>query len=694
MPKEVSVQQLIAALPTDGTALSNKRIQEQLKWSKLDYERIREEALTQRLVKKAPGQGGSLRRYLTDVFAPTPERPHLRDSVEPPDVLSDKDAEPSGDPYLLSSANLREDFALQLHRDLEASCEQGRMTYDEALVDFVLRALGEDQFDEPTACSYVDVDSFSNEVRLRIDGYDLHEEDHEDRVEIDLFVVYGASPLQKSRDGATTLQVPVIEGSAANALFRAARRFVEESLRDLDREISSNIEASDVARSIKASKRLARVNINLITNAEARQFDRTPERIGDVEIHKRALDINHLRRLFNPDAIEVDFSAARSGGIPCVALPEANDTYRSYLAVVPGEFLAALYGRYRQRLLEANVRSYLKASNHSVNQGIIETIARQPERFFAYNNGITATADELVAEPASDGGLSLLRCRNLQIVNGGQTTASLFHATVRKIPLDRVFVPMKINEVIDRARSAEIVQAISYSANRQNKVHLSDLGANQPFHIALQTLANSEVPPEPAKGVLLGSHWTYERMRGQYLNDVNLERTPAKKRIFQQKYPKSQVLSKTDVARYYMTWNQMPFSVCHGSEKNYTRFRTVIGQGFVPDALWFRHLVAKAILVETCDEIVMRQKVPGFKANIVAYAVALLAHVEGDRTDLDEIWRTQRVHGNTVQWLEKAIPIVREHIMAPSREGKNVGEISKKEDCWKRLVDSWRILAR
>jgi hypothetical protein len=691
MSKEVSVERLVAALSADGTSMSNKRLQEHLKWSKTDYDKVREEALAQRLVKKAPGQGGSLRRALTTASSEA--------QADEPDETRETEAdgaaaEASQDPDLPRPSNAREEFALQLHLDIEASCQPGRMSYDEALVDFVLGALGEDQFDEPTACPYVDVDSFSNEVRLRIDGYDLHEDDDEDRDLIDLFVVHSAPPLSRSVDGTATLQIPVLEGAPANALFRAARRFVEESLRDLDREITSDLEARDVARSIKASKKLARVYINLVTNAEVRQFDRTVERVGAIEVHKRALDISSLRRLLNPDAIEVDFSAARPGGIPCVALPDSNDTYRSYLAVVPGRFLADLYERYKQRLLEANVRSFLKAGNHSVNQGIIETITRQPERFFAYNNGITATADELVVEPSSDGGLALVRCRNLQVVNGGQTTASLFHAKVRNVALERVFVPMKINEVIDRGHASEIVQAISYSANRQNKVHLSDLGANQPFHVALQTLAESEVPPVPAKSVHPGARWTYERMRGQYLNDVKLARTPAKVRKFQQEHPKSQVLTKTDVARYYMVWNKMPFSVCYGAEKNYQRFRVVIDEKFVPDAAWFRHLVAKALLVEACDEIVTKQKVPGFKANIVAYTVALLSHVRGAQTDLDAIWRTQRVDTDTLRWLETAIPVVREHITAPARDGKNVGEISKKEDCWKRLVDIWEARAR
>jgi hypothetical protein len=693
MNDDTMIDVLVAALPTDGTAVSNKRLQGQLKWTKAAYERVREAAVEARRVKTAQGQGGSLRRVLqgsVKVDTPVIEEAHKEAASSMPPTRDSLALDPS----MPQPTNAKEEFAVQLHMDFDAASANGRVDYDEALIDFALNVLSDSQFDEPMACSYVDFDSFNNELRLRIDGYDIHEDDDENRDVIDLFVVHGASPYATADDGRTVLRVPAFDGPPVNALFRAARRFVEESYRDLDREITDNEEARGVARSIRASKRLARITINLVTNAEVRQFDRTPEKVNGVEVHKRVLDLNVLRRLLRPEGNEVDFTEAHQCGIPCVALPDDNGVFRSYLAVVPGAFLAKLYDRYKQQLLEANVRSYLKAGNHSVNQGIIETIRKQPERFFAYNNGITATADELVVGPGTDGGLSLVRCRNLQIVNGGQTTASLFHATLKKIPLERVFVPMKINEVLDRVHADDIVQQISFSANRQNKVSFSDFGANQPFHVALHSLAKREVPPVPRKGAQPGAKWTYERMRGQYQTDLTLQRTPARIKKFMQEYPKAQVLTKPDVARYHMIWDQRPFSVCYGAEKNYQRFRSSIGKDFVPDARWFRHLVAKALLVDCCDEIVLSQKVPGFKVNIVAYTVALLSCERGDRTDLDAIWRTQSVDDETRRWFAEAIPLVREHITAPALDGKNVGEVSKREDCWTRLLLTWKARGR
>lgn len=664
--------QFIAALPEDGTFISNKKLLDKLGWEHDQYEQVRSELVTKGVVKKGPGQGGTVCRLSPTASSrePSPSAPPV-EAVEPSSTSS---------PSLPPPSNPKEEFALQLHEDIEGRRKANKRTYEQALVEYALEILDEEQFEEPTPCPYEDFDNFSNELRMRIDGYDLHEDDDDERVAIDLFVAHAASPLSVGDNTEMKLRIPTFEGAPVNALFRAARRFAEASRHGLHRELTDNDEARDVARSIHASRNLARINLILITNTEVRQFDRTSESMDGVEIHKRVLDLGALRRLFKPDAIEVDFSVGRPGGIPCVPLPDRNEVYRSFLAVMPGAFLCKLYEQYGQRLLEANVRAYLRAGG-KVNKGIIDTIRKSPAMFFAYNNGITATADELVVETSPDGGSTLVRCRNLQVVNGGQTTASLYYAKQRKVSLDAVYVPMKISEVLDRSQSAEVVQRISISANSQNKVNLSDLGANQPFHVTLQSLAEREAPPK-------GRRWFYERMRGQYQNEL-AQRTPARKREFQSTFPKEQVLTKTDVARYSMIWDQKPYSVCFGSEKNYQRFRHQLPDNFVPTATWFHELVAKALLTERCDKHVTDSKIPGYKANIVAYTVALLARVRGKETDLDAIWREQHVDADTDKWLQSMIERVRAHITRPPREGMNIGEWSKKEECWKRLVESF-----
>ena len=101
--------------------------------------------------------------------------------------------------------------------------------------------------------------------------------------------------------------------------------------------------------------------------------------------------------------------------------------------------------------------------------------------FFAYNNGIAATATEVDTEQTPEG-LVITRIKDLQIVNGGQTTASIANAvlTARKnefIDLERIKVPMKIS-VLDHDMSEKIIPKISEYSNSQNKVDASDFFSN------------------------------------------------------------------------------------------------------------------------------------------------------------------------------------------------------------------------
>ena len=97
--------------------------------------------------------------------------------------------------------------------------------------------------------------------------------------------------------------------------------------------------------------------------------------------------------------------------------------YTSYLATVSGNDLVSYYNQYGKRLLESNVRTFLSLRGN-VNKGIYNTL-RSDECvfFFAYNNGLSGTASDVLFE----GGL-IKSIQNLQIVNGGQTMSTIFKA--------------------------------------------------------------------------------------------------------------------------------------------------------------------------------------------------------------------------------------------------------------------------
>ena len=106
----------------------------------------------------------------------------------------------------------------------------------------------------------------------------------------------------------------------------------------------------------------------------------------------------------------------------CLPIPTGTEEYDGYLTFLPGSFLAFLYEQYGFKLLEQNVRSFLRF-RAGINRGIKETILKRPQMFFAFNNGISATADSIELD---DSNSIIRKISNLQIVNGGQTTATFF----------------------------------------------------------------------------------------------------------------------------------------------------------------------------------------------------------------------------------------------------------------------------
>lgn len=359
-------------------------------------------------------------------------------------------------------------------------------------------------------------------------------------------------------------------------------------------------EVVNVARSIAKAKALQEINLVVVTNGVLTgPPDRSADAIDGISVRRRVLDLNAIRRLRQPETIAVDFGAGGQVGIPACSSPATNEVYRSYLAVVPGAFLAEQYAKFSQRLLEGNVRSYLRASG-KVDKGILKTIREEPHMFFAYNNGITATADGIMVEQMPGGGLSLVRCTNLQIVNGGQTTVSLYQARRRKISLDGVHIAMKISQVVARDRASDLVQSISVYANGQNKVSFSDSGrATLPCSPSEARRARGpEGEWRGTEGWAGADHrarWYYERMRGQYAQDLS-RLAPAKKRDFEKRFPKKRVLSNGTFARHMMIWRAVPHLVSFGNEKNYGRFLEWAGKegwldekGTKPDVPWFRN---------------------------------------------------------------------------------------------------------
>ncbi|MEX0732557.1 MAG: AIPR family protein [Aquisalimonadaceae bacterium] len=478
---------------------------------------------------------------------------------------------------------------------------------------------------------------------------------------------------------------PSVTKTQCDTAFRQAEACLRKALTGHHTSLEEASETYDAFQRIyEIRNKLTKCRIYLLTDGTVNQETFTAEDVGDISVVLNVWDIRRIYRFttsgmkFEP--IEIDFENEYGMSLQCLSLVDPNSDYQGYLAVIPGNVLAAIYDRYGPRLLERNVRSFLQARG-KVNQGIRKTIIEEPHRFFAYNNGITATADDIDFED-EPGGLKIRKVRNLQIVNGGQTTASLFHTAKKdKADLGGIFVQAKLS-VIPEEHVDEIVPLISRFANSQNKVNDADFFANDPFHIEIEELSRSVWTPT-LEGTSRTTHWFYERARGQYMDAKARETTPARKRQFEALWPSRQKFTKTDLAKFENTWMQLPHIVSNGAQKNFNDFSVRLKErGKVKvDVEYFEHLVAKAVLFKRADRIVRDQDFGGYKANIVTYTLAWLAHHTSQRIDLDRIWQEQDLSPVLQQAIKNVSHEVQRIITNPPNN-RNITEWCKRKECW------------
>lgn len=442
---------------------------------------------------------------------------------------------------------------------------------------------------------------------------------------------------------------------------------------------------------------ISKIKLILITNAVySARTDAVPAgTIGDIPATYNIWDLSRFYRYESSgqarEDLVVNFQEDYGDSVPALAASKSGDDLESYLMVIPGLQLAEIYDKWGARLLESNVRSFLQARG-KVNQGIRDTIKSQPAMFFSYNNGLSATADS-VETNAGPGGLRITSAKNLQIVNGGQTTASI-HAAKRLSPesLADVYVQMKLT-VVPSEHSEEIVPKISQYANSQNKVSVADFFSNHPFHIRIEEYSRRVLAPA-IENTNRETKWFYERARGQYLVE-RAKRSDAERRRFDMEFPKTQLFTKTDLAKAELSFKGMPDTVSKGAQKNFAEFSRQIGDIWTKssnrfDETWYRRLVAKLIVFRHLEKTVTRQAwyPGGYRANIVTYAIAkLITDVEqmGLLVDLDEVWKVQAVPAALDQALmasaEEASAVLNEPILGI----KNISEWAKKQPCWEIL---------
>jgi hypothetical protein len=532
---------------------------------------------------------------------------------------------------------------------------------------------------EPQICHYT---AKVRNANLRLSGYALSD----DADQLDLFVSLYSG----------VNEVTPIPDSETKTAAEQCLRFLSNCA---DGRLASTMDESNDAYPLALTVQdgyanLDQIRIYVITDRQAKAKNFKTREIAGKTVKLEVMDIERLHRHWSEgkprDEIVVNFEEASGGALPCVYIPGELTEYDYALTVIPGEALRFIYEKYGARLLEANVRSFLSVTG-KVNRGIRDTLKDAPDRFMAYNNGIVIVADEANFSRMNDGGPGLLWMKGMQIVNGGQTTASIYFTKKKnpEVDLARVRVPAKI--IVLRPGGAtdeeELISDISKYANSQNSVKLSDLSANKPFHVQIETLSLTTYCPD---GI---GRWFYERAAGSY--NVMLMRegtTPARLRQLREAIPTSRKFTKTDLAKYLNAWEQQPHYVSLGSQKNFERFMADLTSNEpdatvqLPDVSAYKQMIAKAIVFKRTQSLV-RPMFQAFQANVTAYLVSLLANRLGQKLDLEFIWTKQDISDKLRLQLQNWAPEVNA-VLHESAGGRMISEWAKRPECWSAIRDA------
>lgn len=378
------------------------------------------------------------------------------------------------------------------------------------------------------------------------------------------------------------------------------------------------------------------------------------------------------------------------GGLPClISDAEAQQIEKGQTGVlitkIPGTFLAAFYNEHRMRLLERNVRAFLQFTG-KVNKGIRDTIQSFPDRFLSYNNGISVTASKVRMERAADGIYRMLQAEDFQIVNGGQTTASIARCAREKDDISSIHVAMKLT-VVPPELIPELVPKISQYANTQNRIREDDFHANNPWHVALEKHSRTIEAERDAESEGRPIRWYYERVRGQYADELAKHVTRAQKDAFKHRHPSRTKFTKTDLSRYLLAWEQEAHTVSLGGQKCFARLMTVLGAtstnadaNQLPTEEDFRRMCGIGIMQRHGEQLCHEFKIVGYRANLVAYAIMVMSVKTDMRFPWRRTWANQEVPAEIDHALRIAIPAC-DRAIRKSAGQQNISEWAKKKEC-------------
>ena len=565
------------------------------------------------------------------------------------------------------------DFIRETHAGVRAAINDGALYAELVFSEIVMQHLSEiGMTSDAEICHYTG--RLGNAI-FRLTGYAISE----DMERLDMFVsLYEGvdTPVRVSDQETKT---------SADQCLRFLTLCVEGKM---EGKLDPSSDVYSLSLTIKEIyNKLDQVRIFVLTDRIAASKTFKAREVGRKSVHLEVMDIERLFRHWSEgkprDELIVDFLQLTGAALSCVYVPMDIEDYQYALAAIPAESMRFLYEKYGARLLEANIRSFLSVRGKGVNSGIQGTLRTAPEKFMAYNNGVVLVVDDIGIVQTSSGSPGISWMKGVQIVNGGQTVASLYF-TKKKYPetdLSKVRIPAKIIVLKHHGVSEEesLISDISRFANTQNSVRQSDLSANKPFHVEVERLALTVYCPDGT------GRWFYERANGSYNTLLAREgTTPSKLRALKEDIPPSRKITKTDLAKYINAWDGFPDFVSLGSQKNFDKFiaTLTLEEGEpqpIPTVADFKLMVAKTILYRAVLKVV-RPAFTAFQANIVSYTVALIKKKLGDRLMLEKIWERQSVSVELVSQISIwAIEV--NAVLHRTANGRMISEWAKKPEC-------------
>ncbi|WP_294184276.1 AIPR family protein [uncultured Sphingobacterium sp.] len=476
--------------------------------------------------------------------------------------------------------------------------------------------------------------------------------------------------------------------------FARMKTFFQKSTQGFHNQLEETSEAYAMAYHLMnyhQKDKIDRVRIMLLTDGKTtRSLRELPsQNIDGIIFDYRIIDIEYLHKIYSSQQESGEFEV--HADIPFLKVNSENDSYQSYLSVLNGSLLVEIYERFGQKLFEQNVRTFLQFRG-AVNRGLKNTIEFKPEMFFAYNNGITATASSL--EIGENGNINLIK--NFQIVNGGQTTSAIYAAHKNsKLDVSKVSVQMKLSVVNEDGKQDDFVSKVAEYANTQNKINNSDFFSNSPFHKDMKEYSVRIFAPAKG-GEQRRTHWFYERVRGEYLNSQAYLGGEAKSKFLLEN-PKNQLVDKTLLAKAENSWNQFPNIVAKGAQDSFRKFADSINGLLEKDNLsitetYFKESIAKVILFRKVERLVTQASWydGGFRAQTVTYTIAYLAAlIENSNLNLNfnRIWEDQDVAEALINLIETIAEKVYFQITNPPAGYANVSQWTKNIKCWEQVQD-------